>query len=87
MPTIRANPTGRALPQPTLEEIAALVGGDDATVHTAILATGASLAEIEQAMIMAAGAGEALGEAPHPLEGRVAAVYEILTADEADEEG
>jgi hypothetical protein len=87
MPTIRANPTGGMLPHPTLEEIAALVGGDDATVHTAILATGASLAEIEQAMIMAAGAGEALGEAPHPLEGRVAAVYEILTAEEADEEG
>jgi hypothetical protein len=87
MPTIRANPPGRAVPRPTLQEIAALVGGDDATLHTAILATDASLAEIEQAMIVAAGAGEALGEAPHPLEGRVAAVYEILTADEADDEG
>ena len=61
-------------------------GGDGATRHTVILATGATGAEIEQALVLAAGADEALGDAPPPLEGRVAAVYDILTADEPDDE-
>jgi hypothetical protein len=72
--------------RPTLSEIAALVGGDDAALHTAILKTGASYAEIEQALMAAAGADEALGEIPHPLEGRAAMVYDLLTADQDAED-
>jgi hypothetical protein len=86
MPTIRSNARERARLRPTLAEIAALVGGDDASIHTAILATGATFAEIEQALVLSAGADEALGETAHPLEGPAAEVYEILTADAADEE-
>lgn len=81
MPTTRWN----ARQRPTLAEIASLVGGEDATLHTAILATGATYAEIEQALMRAAGADEALGESSHPLEGPAAQVYELLTADEAGE--
>lgn len=85
MPTHRASPA-RAHEHPTLSEIAALVGGDDPAKHTAILATGATFAEIEQALAVARGEGETLGEAPHPLAGRVAAVYEILAADAEEDE-
>jgi hypothetical protein len=86
MPTTRTTSRAQARLQPSLPEIAALVGGDDAMLHTAILATGATYSEIEQAMALAAGADEALGETPHPLEGRVAAVYELLSAEQEPDE-
>ncbi len=66
---------------PTLSEIAELVGGDDPVKHLRILQTGATFGEIEQALARASGAGEQLGEEERPLEGRVAAVYEILIED------
>lgn len=78
--------TAPAPRQPTLSEVAALVGGDDSSLHAAILATGATHAEIERALVLATEGGETLGEEPHGLEGRVAAVYDILMRDmEADE--
>lgn len=87
MPTIRRDPVAHAHTRPTLDEIAALVGGDDAALHTAILATGATFAEIERAMLAAEGVDEALGPSVYPLEGPAAAVFEILTAEkEAEEE-
>lgn len=67
--------------RPTLSEIAELVGGDDPVKHLRILKTGATFAEIEQALAWASGAGDVLGEEERPLSGRVAAVYEILTED------
>jgi hypothetical protein len=73
-------------PPASLSEIVALVGGEDSSRHMAILATGASCAEIEQALAYVAGAGEALGKSTHPLSGRVAAVYDLLTADLPDDE-
>ncbi len=69
---------------PTLSEIAELVGGDDPVKHLRILRTGATFGEIEQALAWAAGAGERLGESERPLQGRVAAVYDILTEDRED---
>ncbi len=66
---------------PTLSEIAELVGGDDPVKHLRILQTGATFGEIEQALAWAGGAGEPLGREERPLEGRVAAVYEILIED------
>lgn len=70
----------------SLSEIVALIGGEDGERHMAVLATGASRAEIEQALAYAQGAGEALGRSGHPLHGRVAAVYDLLAADLPDEE-
>lgn len=67
--------------RPTLSEIRELVGGDDPVKHLRILETGATFAEIEQALAWASGAGDVLGEEERPLTGRVAAVYEILTED------
>ncbi len=66
---------------PTLSEIAELVGGDDPVKHLRILQTGATFGEIEQALAWASGEAEELGEEERPLEGRVAAVYEILIED------
>lgn len=53
---------------------------EDAKI-TAIVETGASLAEIEQALVWASGDSEIGKDAAHPLEGAVARVYDILTAD------
>ncbi len=75
-------PTGA----PTLSEIARLVGDADPWKPAAILATGASFAEIERALLFARGEEEVLGEGPHPLEGRTRQVYEILTADAPSED-
>jgi hypothetical protein len=84
MPTIRADAKHRTSAVPTLNEIARLVGGEDAAVHTAILATGATFVEIEQALLAAGGVDEPLGQAAYPLEGCAAAVYEILTAESVE---
>ena len=80
MPVRRRSPHAH----PTLSEIAELVGGDDPVKHLRILRTGATFGEIEQALAWAAGAGERLGESERPLQGRVAAVYDILTEDRED---
>lgn len=71
---------------PSLGEIARLVGDDDAERLAQIQATGASLVEIEKAVLWARGEAEVLGKTPHPLEGAAAAVYDILTADAPEEE-
>jgi hypothetical protein len=55
---------------------------DDSKV-TAIAATGASLANIEEALLWAEGESDVLGKTDHPLTGAAAAVYEILIAEEA----
>ena len=78
---MRAPTEPRAAVPAQLHEIAALVGGDDA-LHTAILETGASEGEIMLALARRAGMEDALGEPPPPLEGRAAAVHELLAAFE-----
>jgi hypothetical protein len=72
--------------RPTLSEIARIVRDDDPEKLARILATGATIAEIEKAVLWASGAEDVLGDAPHPLEGAAALVYDILTADEPEEE-
>lgn len=67
---------------PTLQEIQELTGIDDPVKCLRILQTGATFAEIEQALAWARGTAEPLGEEERPLAGRVAAVYDILTEDE-----
>lgn len=49
---------------------------------SAILATGASLDDIEAAVAWDAGEDDIMGEERRPLSGAAAAVYDILIADE-----
>ncbi len=79
-------PQSSRFDRPTASEIAKLVGDDDPELIAQIQATGATLAEIEKAVLWASGAADVMGEAPHPLEGAAALIYDILTADEPDEE-
>ena len=54
----------------------------------AILASGASFEELEEAAAYVAGADDVMGQERKPLSGRVAQIYDILTRDEdwGDEE-
>ncbi len=51
---------------------------------SAIVNTGASIDEVEAALAWAAGADDVMGELRRPLTGNVAAVYDILAADDDD---
>jgi hypothetical protein len=52
----------------------------------AITGSGASYAELEEAVAWSMGEDDVMGEARKPLTGRVAQVHEILTRDEEDKE-
>jgi hypothetical protein len=65
----------------TLGEIRALVGDIEAAKLEAILDTGATPAEIEQALAWAADATDVMGDLQRPLGGPVAAVYDILSSE------
>jgi hypothetical protein len=54
-----------------------------------IIATGATMEELEEAVAFAAGEDDVMGEARVPAAGRVAEIYDILTLEEefGDEEG
>jgi len=62
------------------DEIVRLVGDVDEMTISAIVETGASLAEIEQAARWAAGDAVARAER-HEMSGRAAAVYDLLIGD------
>ncbi len=62
-----------------------LVGDIDENKITAILALDPSLEQIEEAMLWFNGYGEAQGNSEWPLKGKVAEIYDILTADLEDE--
>jgi hypothetical protein len=66
-----------------LHEITAILGDIEAAKAKAILATGATPAEIEEARSWAAGESDVMGgDLARPLSGPVAAVYEILCIEE-----
>jgi hypothetical protein len=66
----------------TLAEIRQMVGDVEAAKLEAILATGATPGEIEEAMAWVAGESDVMGgELERPLSGPVAAVYEILASE------
>ena len=66
-----------------LHEITAVLVDIEAAKAEAILATGATVAEIEEAQAWAAGESDVMGgDLARPLCGRVAAVYEILSTEE-----
>jgi hypothetical protein len=67
----------------TLHEITAILGNLEAAKAEAILATGATVAEIEEAQAWVAGESDVLGgDLARPLSGPVAAVFEILSTEE-----
>lgn len=55
----------------------------DDSKAAAILATGATVANVEEALLWAEGASDVLGESGRPLAGASARVYKILTAEES----
>ena len=65
----------------SLGEIRALVGDIEAAKLEAILATGATPAEVEQALAWAADATDVMGDLRRPLSGPVAAVYDVLSSE------
>lgn len=69
----------------TAAEIRQLVGDVDDAVVSSILATGASAAQVLQAVQWFRDGGELEDEAGHEPHGAVKAVYEILQAEEPQE--
>lgn len=66
----------------TAHDVIEIVGPlTDARV-TAIVATGATIEQLEEAAAWAAGESDVMGELERPVSGPVAAVYEILVAEE-----
>jgi hypothetical protein len=66
----------------TLAEIREMVGDIEAAKLEAILATGATPGQIEEAMAWAAGESDVMGgELARPLAGPVAVVYGILASE------
>ncbi len=71
----------------THQDILRILGSVDDETAVAIIETGASAAQVEQARLWAAGESDAMGEARKPLIGPAAAVYDILVAAQSlDEE-
>jgi hypothetical protein len=66
----------------TVAEIRSIIGDIEDAKAAAIEATGASVAELREAYLYAQGYGDVVDRSGHPLMGRVAEIYEILTADE-----
>jgi hypothetical protein len=70
---------------PSREDVHRILGELDDSKATAILALKPSIAELEQAALWAAGAGEPLGAEGHPLAGVVGQIVEILAPEEENE--
>lgn len=66
----------------TAADIVEILGPLTDARMTAILATGATVSQIEQAAAWAAGESDVMGQLRRPASGPVAEVYEILTADD-----
>ena len=69
----------------THDEVVRLCGDVEDWKVAAIIGSGASQAELEQAVVWSMGEDDVMGEERKPLTGRVAQVCEILTRDEEDE--
>ena len=82
------DPDGLGAPGPSYEDVRHLCGDVADWKVSAILATGATLDEINAAIAWDAGEDDIMGEERRPLTGPAAAVYDILVADEefGDEE-
>jgi hypothetical protein len=82
-----AERTAEAAPPPVgHDDIRRLCGDILDWKLNAIQASGAGLAEIEEAVAYFSGQDDVMGEERKPLVGAVAAVYDILAADEEFED-
>jgi len=70
----------------THDQVAEIVGDIDDVASAAIIATGATLEEFEEAVTWASGSSRLARELKRPLTGRVAELFEILTTDRDFEE-
>ncbi len=70
----------------TRELVVKVVGRIDDAKIAAILATGATLEELEEAVAWASRESDVMGDIARPLTGAAASVYDILTLDEQFEE-
>lgn len=66
----------------TRRQVAAIVGPIADAKATAIIATGATLSELEQAVAWASGESDVMGKLHRRVSPTVGAVYDILTAEE-----
>jgi hypothetical protein len=66
----------------THDDVTRLCGDIEERKVAAILATGASLAELEEALAWVAGESDVMGEARLPVAGTVAELYDILVEGE-----
>lgn len=76
--------TGRRV---TIADIRTLAGDIDEIDAAAIIATGATRAEFEEAYFYARGDGDLMDRDGRPLIGAVADIYEILVEKEEEEPG
>jgi hypothetical protein len=67
------------------DALRALVGDLNDAKVIEILNLQPTLAELEEALVWASGDGDVLGKQGRPMSGTVAAIVEILTADEEEE--
>ena len=66
----------------TPQDVRHIVGDLDDAKIAAILATDATVEELEEAAAWASGESDVMGDLERPLEGVVATVYDILMTDE-----
>ncbi len=81
MATMRKGNT-KDVPLISPDEVRHLIGEVDDETISEILRIRPSLNELELAMTYVRGEGSMVDRAGHPLAGRVAQLYDILTADE-----
>lgn len=68
------------------DQLVSLVGGISDEAVVAILETGATLEEIEEALQWISSADDVMGKSGRELSGRSAAVYDILLAEDQTDE-
>jgi len=70
----------------THDQVTEIVGDIDDVASATIIATGATLEELEEAVAWASGSSRPARELRRPLTGRVAELFEILTTEREFEE-
>ena len=76
----------KKVPVTSAEEVRHLAGPLNDEAVAAILRVGPSIEELEAATQYALGEGDKVDRAGHPLAGRVAQLYDIISAEDADED-
>jgi hypothetical protein len=69
----------------THDEIVAMAGDLDDAAIAAILEIGPTAEDLVEALAWVEGEDDVMGEMERPLTGKVAQIYDILTADQDDE--